>query len=413
VIDGRRGLTALIALATCALGATTADAASASVRPRADLVVARGALKLDGGRITGTVVVRNAGRRRAPRTSVAIVVRSGGRDRSAGRVGVPPLSARATRTVRVALRAPAGTRLPATARACADARKAVRERAEANNCRSLGAVGAARRAAPAAPVLPAAPIAPAPVPVTPPAPAPTPPLPPLGPGDIAPPPPVDTVPTAPIPFTPDAPFQQEDGSWLVVPSSYDATHQTPTELFVWLNGCYGQPGDDIKVVEPPPDGPYIAMAASGRENDCWNPDTDQDRVRDAIALAETHFNIDRKRVVIGGYSSGGDLAYRLAFYHAFEFAGVLALNTSPFKDTGSTQAQSLAAAAWKFHVVHLAHLNDEAYNIDQVRQETDAMAAAGFPIARVERPGVHHDANTFPDVQAYLLPRLSDGWRAP
>jgi hypothetical protein len=41
-------------------------------------------------------------------------------------------------------------------------------------------------------------------------------------------------------------------------------------------------------------------------------------------------------VVIGRYSSGGDLAYRIAFYHALMFAGLLAENTSPLRDTGST-----------------------------------------------------------------------------
>jgi dienelactone hydrolase len=214
-------------------------------------------------------------------------------------------------------------------------------------------------------------------------------------------------------YTPDTPFPL-GASWVDVPSSYDATHQTPTELFVWLYGCYGDAKVDLDVVEPPPDGPYIALAVGGiAPRQCWDPDLDQDLVRNAIAAVKTHFNIDPKRVVLGGYSSGGDLAYRLAFYHAFEFAGVLALNTSPFKDTGSTQAASLGAAAYRFHVVHLAHTSDEAYNIAQVRAETDAMAAAGFPITRVERPGLHHDANTFPDVQAYLLPHLSDGWRAP
>jgi hypothetical protein len=405
VIDGRRG-TALIALMACVLSAATATAASASVRPRADLRVARGALKLDGARVTGTVVVHNAGRRRAPRTSVSIVVRSGGRDRAAGRVGVSPLAAGASKTVRVRLRAPAGTRLPATARACADARKVVRERSEGNNCRGLGRVSAAK-AAPASPAPPPSPATPTPAPVPPPSQL-------IDGGPVVvPTPPVSSVPTAPISYVPDKPFQLEDNSWLVVPSSYDKTHQTPTELFVWLNGCYGQPGDDIKVVAPQSDGAYVAVAVSGRENDCWNPDTDQGRVIDAIAIVKKHFNIDPKRVVLGGYSSGGDLSYRLAFDHALEFAGVLALNTSPFKDTGKGQAELLDEAAYKFHVVHLAHIGDEAYNIDQVRQETDAMYAAGFPIARVERPGLHHDANTFPDVQAYLLPHLSDGWRAP
>ena len=163
---------------------------------------------------------------------------------------------------------------------------------------------------------------------------------------------------------------------------------------------------------------YVAVAVGGRENDCWDPNTDQEKVLAAIASVESHFNVDPHRVVIGGYSSGGDLAYRTAFYHATVFAGLLAENTTPFRDTGPTQAASLAAAAWKFNVVHLAHTEDEVYPIDTVRSETDAMAAAGFPIQRIERPGHHYDdgtadSGTDHDLQTLLLPHLNDGWRSP
>ena len=56
----------------------------------------------------------------------------------------------------------------------------------------------------------------------------------------------------------------------------------------------------------------------------------------AIADVKTHFNIDPRQVVLGGYSSGGDLSYRIAFTHSTEIAGVLAENTAPFRDTGLT-----------------------------------------------------------------------------
>ena len=123
-------------------------------------------------------------------------------------------------------------------------------------------------------------------------------------------------------------------------------------------------------------------------------------------------------MVLGGYSSGGDLAYRLAFYHSLMVSGVLAENTSPFRDTGSTATQSLAAAQWKFNVVHLAHTEDEVYPIDGVRNEIATMQQAGFPVQLIERPGTHYDNSTATsgtdyDLQTYLLPHLGDGWRSP
>ena len=82
---------------------------------------------------------------------------------------------------------------------------------------------------------------------------------------------------------------------------------------------------------------YIAVAPDGREGACWNVNTDPAAVLGVVATVKTHFNINRRRVILGGYSSGGDLAYRTAFYNANGFAGVLAENTSPFRDTGSSQ----------------------------------------------------------------------------
>jgi hypothetical protein len=66
-------------------------------------------------------------------------------------------------------------------------------------------------------------------------------------------------------------------------------------------------------------------------------------------------------------------------------------NTSPFRDTGSAQAASLAAAAWKFNVVHVAHLQDTTYAIAGVRTETNAMTSAGFLLTRIEVDGTHSD----------------------
>jgi poly(3-hydroxybutyrate) depolymerase len=144
----------------------------------------------------------------------------------------------------------------------------------------------------------------------------------------------------------------------------------------------------------------------------------------AIADMKTHFNIDPRSVILGGYSSGGDLTYRTAFYNADSFAGVLVVNSSPFRDTGSSQAASLAAASWKFNVVHLAHLQDTVYPIAGVRNETNAMVSAGFPLTRVERDGSHYDdpeqivnghavPGTSADIATYLLSHLDDGWLSP
>ena len=61
-----------------------------------------------------------------------------------------------------------------------------------------------------------------------------------------------------------------------------------------------------------------------------------------------------------------------------------------------------------------AHLQDTVYPIAGVRNETDAMVAAGFPLTRVEVDGGHYDdagatenghsvPGTSADVATYLL----------
>ncbi len=272
-------------------------------------------------------------------------------------------------------------------RACADTAGAVTESSENNNCRRIGTLTVRKPTGPTGPTGP-----------------------------------TSTVPTNPVQFQTDTPLALHSAKstyWVDVPGNYDASNQTPTELFVWLHGCGGEGSGDIYTVSPAGDRPYISIAVGGREDDCWNPGTDQDIVLAAISDVETHFNIDRHRVVLGGYSSGGDLAYRLAFYHSLLFAGVLAENTSPFRDTGSTPAQSIAAAQWKFNVVHLAHTSDEVYDIAGVRNEISQLQAAGFPVQLIEQPGTHYDnpspgvPGTDADLQTYLLPHLGDGWRSP
>src|SRR6202008_1753584 len=99
----------------------------------------------------------------------------------------------------------------------------------------------------------------------------------------------------------------------------------------------------------------------GAEGVCWTPSVDETKVMAALADFETHFNVNRQRVILAGYSSGGDLAYRTGFPPSSPFAGLLIENSTPFRDTESSAAEFLAAATTKFHIVALAHEEDTTY----------------------------------------------------
>jgi pimeloyl-ACP methyl ester carboxylesterase len=231
--------------------------------------------------------------------------------------------------------------------------------------------------------------------------------------------PISTIPTDPIHYVAGEPFEVSDPSaryWAFVPTSYDASNLTATPLLIWLHGCGGESSGDVWVVDPGADEEpqdWLTIAPAEREGECWAPSVDEAKVMAALADFETHFNVDRRRVILGGYSSGGDLAYRTGFRHSSTFAGLLIENSSPFRDTESSAAESLAAATTKLHIVHLAHLQDGTYPIAGVRSETNAVKAAGFPLTLIERPGEHYDANTYADLRTYLLPHIDDGWLAP
>jgi pimeloyl-ACP methyl ester carboxylesterase len=169
-----------------------------------------------------------------------------------------------------------------------------------------------------------------------------------------------SVPSNPIPYMKNQPFTVDSGTenYVYVPTAYDDTHQTPITLLIWLHGCGGMSSGDIWTVSPGGSQSWISLAVGGQEGNCWDVDNDPARVLAALADIKTHFNIAPRAVVLGGYSSGGDLTYRTAFYNADLFAGVLVENSSPYRDTGSTQSASLAAASWKLNTVHLAHLQD-------------------------------------------------------
>jgi endoglucanase len=233
--------------------------------------------------------------------------------------------------------------------------------------------------------------------------------------------PSSTVPTNPIAFTKDIVFTTVVGgitNWVYVPKAYDATHATPSSVLVWLHGCGGQNKYDVSMVSPGGSQSWITLAPGGAESACWNVSTDGAKVLATLADLKTHFNIDPRHVVLGGYSSGGDLTYRTVFYNANLFSGVIVENSSPFRDTGSTQAQSLAVAAWKFNVAHLLHTGDTTYAPAGVRTELAALTTAGFPVTKIEKPGTHWDndvgtTGTSYDLRTFLLPYMNAGWLAP
>jgi predicted esterase len=395
----RRWRAAVIAAAFVLLSVVPAAAAQRRrhTPPRPDLIVASGTIGVLHGRVHGSFTVANSGAAKAPGSTAALRISRKGPSRRLRSYAVLGLKAGHQQAIRVTTPVPSSLAAGMyRVTACANAAHTVRERSRSNDCMSVGSFTVKA---------PASPTEPAPTPPTSPA------------------PPVSTVPTAPISYqvnTPEDITDSQSDYWVDVPPSYDASNQTPETLLVWMHGCGGEAEGDTWEISPGDDRSYIAISIGGRDDDCWDPDTDVPKVLAAVADVKTHFNIAPRRVIIAGYSSGGDLAYRTIFDNADLFAGILAENTSPFRDTGSTADQSLAAAAWKFNDVHLAHDQDDTYPLAGVQDEITDMQDHGFPVTLIHVPGDHfdddndvNDTGTDNDLRHYLLPHINDGWQSP
>lgn len=153
---------------------------------------------------------------------------------------------------------------------------------------------------------------------------------------------------------------------------------------------------------------WLAIAVDGATGggNCWNMTADAPKVLAAIDDVSKCFYVHRKKVTVGGYSSGGMLAYEVGLANASRFAGVLVECANV---PGNVDAK-LSAAARKLPIAHRAHSGDGNFPIASVRTTWTKLTNAGFPLEKSEIPGGHD--GTSDDWTDWLLPK-SAGWIAP
>jgi predicted esterase len=212
------------------------------------------------------------------------------------------------------------------------------------------------------------------------------------------------------------------------PSTY--SDSVPINLFVWMHGKGGSAEGDMWKIAPPEtreSQSYIAVSLAGREGgsqgDHWRVEVDGPKLMAAVEDVQRYFNIRPQRIYVGGYSSGGHMAYRYGLQNAATFAGILAENTGPLRQgtvTGTTPTALMAGASWKIKVAHLAHRSDTAYPLTTVRSDISALRANDFPVTLIEKDGGHYDPDdpangtgTDYDLKTQLLPYLDkEEWAA-
>jgi len=203
------------------------------------------------------------------------------------------------------------------------------------------------------------------------------------------------------------------GSYVAyVPKSYDGN--SPMRAVVGLHGCgdnamnFASWGVNPLATRATQTHIGISVGSETGNNKCWSMGGDDDKVLAAVDDLSKCFWIHQKKIVVGGFSSGGQLAYRVGMMKASRFAGILIENST--LSAGGNPTTLLGSAAWKIRVAHRAHTGDTVFPLATVRSDWTKIQAQSFPLATSEVPG-GHDGNS-EDWAGWLLPQ-SAGWVAP
>ncbi len=195
-----------------------------------------------------------------------------------------------------------------------------------------------------------------------------------------------------------------------VPKSYNGS--APVSLVVGLHGCGDSAANFASWGINPADSratqQHIGISIGGKDGQCWSMGGDDDKVLAAVDDISKCFWVHQKKVTIAGFSSGGQLAYRVGMMNASRFAGILIENSNI--DSAGNPDTLLANAAWKIRVAHLAHTNDSVFPLTKVKTSWSKIKTAGFPLVSTEVSGTH-DGNS-QDWADFLLPQAKS-WTAP
>lgn len=191
-----------------------------------------------------------------------------------------------------------------------------------------------------------------------------------------------------------------------VPKAYDGT---PMRLLVGLHGC----GDDARNFAEWGVNPYatrdaqrhigISVDGASGGDGCWAT-SDADKVLAAIDDVAKCFYVHKQKVVIGGFSSGGILAYGVGLKNASRFAGILIESSALPGNVDPSKA------TWKLPIAHVAHTDDEVFPLARVKDGWKRLRDAGFTLQTAEVEGGHD--GTTEDWAGWLIPRM-DAWKTP
>jgi predicted esterase len=194
-----------------------------------------------------------------------------------------------------------------------------------------------------------------------------------------------------------------------VPASYSPSQ--PMRVIVGLHGCSDNALNFAKWGVNPWAGratqQHIGISVGGEtgSNKCWSMGNDDDKVWAAVEDLAKCFWVNRSKVVVAGFSSGGQLAYRVGMTQSSKFAGILIENSGAYA-SGLAVPSLLSSATWKIPIAHYAHTSDSVFPITKVRADWSVIQSSSFPLTKTESSGGHDGSS---DDWMWLIP-LSTSW---
>ena len=123
----------------------------------------------------------------------------------------------------------------------------------------------------------------------------------------------------------------------------------------------------------------ISLGSETGNNKCWSMGGDDAKVLAAVQDLSKCFWIHQAKVTVAGFSSGGQLAYRVGLKNADKFAGILVEHASVYA-ADSNPDGLLASAARKIPIAHRAATSDTVFPIAKVKAFCTISRNAGLAI---------------------------------
>jgi phospholipase/carboxylesterase len=130
-----------------------------------------------------------------------------------------------------------------------------------------------------------------------------------------------------------------------------------------------------------------------------------DRLMRFVDAALERYPVDRRKLIVMGFSQGGVMAYNLAIRHPERFAALVALSTWFPEELAEYAGDREALAQLPTLVQH--GRADDMIEITKARQSIERLRAFKMPLTYREYDGAHEvTADAIQDLSAFLMEKV-------